>query len=355
MERLRETDFRALLAFVERIHEPCDAREFALCALDQVARLVPGDYIVFNEFDTVSRATIQAIFQEDAPPFPDVYEAFERHMLEHPIIAETARIGDGPAMKLSDFLSQRQLRDLGLYQEVFAHVDGEHQMTVQIPAPPTIVAGIAINRSVADFTERERTLLNLARPHLAQAHRSGVILTLLRAGIEATGYAALLVASDGRVLWAIGPALAWIATYFDASVGPAEPLPDELRGWLAEQRHAWQPAHALDAVAATLVVERDNRRLVVRVQPGSGAERLALLLLKEQVAISVDALAATGLTRREAEVLFWVVQGKADKQIADLLLVSLSTVHRHMERIREKLGVQSRAEAVVRALALVRS
>ncbi len=47
------------------------------------------------------------------------------------------------------------------------------------------------------------------------------------------------------------------------------------------------------------------------------------------------------LTSREREVLGWVTAGKTNAQIADILGASPATVAKHLERIYEKLGVES--------------
>ncbi|MGZ5104084.1 MAG: helix-turn-helix transcriptional regulator [Usitatibacter sp.] len=56
------------------------------------------------------------------------------------------------------------------------------------------------------------------------------------------------------------------------------------------------------------------------------------------------------LTAREREVLGWLAGGKTDRDIGDILGISPRTVHKHLQRIYEKLGVETRTAAVVRAL-----
>ncbi len=57
-----------------------------------------------------------------------------------------------------------------------------------------------------------------------------------------------------------------------------------------------------------------------------------------------------GLTPREAEVLLWVAQGKANGDISLILSTSESTVKKHLEHIFEKLGVENRGAASLRAV-----
>jgi DNA-binding NarL/FixJ family response regulator len=58
-----------------------------------------------------------------------------------------------------------------------------------------------------------------------------------------------------------------------------------------------------------------------------------------------------GLTRRELEVLALVAEGLTDPQIAQRLVISEHTVHRHVSNILVKLSCSSRAAAVKRAAA----
>jgi DNA-binding CsgD family transcriptional regulator len=61
-------------------------------------------------------------------------------------------------------------------------------------------------------------------------------------------------------------------------------------------------------------------------------------------------LAELPLTPREREVLDWVGAGKTNRDIAAILGASPRTVEKHLERIYEKLGVETRTAAVMRAL-----
>jgi LuxR family maltose regulon positive regulatory protein len=54
------------------------------------------------------------------------------------------------------------------------------------------------------------------------------------------------------------------------------------------------------------------------------------------------------LSRREQDVLKLLAQGRADKQIAEILVLSRGTVHKHLRNIYEKLNVHSRTEAIAR-------
>ena len=72
-----------------------------------------------------------------------------------------------------------------------------------------------------------------------------------------------------------------------------------------------------------------------------------LVVLREvSDAATVEAtMQALRLTLRESEVLYWVVKGKTNRDIGDILGSSPATVKKHLERVYEKLGVETRTAA----------
>jgi DNA-binding NarL/FixJ family response regulator len=61
---------------------------------------------------------------------------------------------------------------------------------------------------------------------------------------------------------------------------------------------------------------------------------------------------ANCLTPREVEILRLVVQGHTNQQVARKLLISVSTLKRHVRHISSKLGVSDRVQVAVRATEL---
>src|SRR5689334_11533817 len=65
---------------------------------------------------------------------------------------------------------------------------------------------------------------------------------------------------------------------------------------------------------------------------------------------SSEPLLKLGLTPRAAEALLWLAQGKTNSDIATILGITESTVKKHVQEMFEKLGVETRGAATVRAL-----
>jgi DNA-binding NarL/FixJ family response regulator len=68
---------------------------------------------------------------------------------------------------------------------------------------------------------------------------------------------------------------------------------------------------------------------------------------------SSEPLLKLGLTPRATEALLWLAQGKTNSDIATILGITESTVKKHVQEMFEKLGVETRGAATVRALELL--
>jgi DNA-binding CsgD family transcriptional regulator len=65
---------------------------------------------------------------------------------------------------------------------------------------------------------------------------------------------------------------------------------------------------------------------------------------------SLKVFASLKLTPREAEVLFWISEGKSNQDIGVILGASTRTICKHVEHILCKLSVENRTAAAVVAL-----
>jgi LuxR family quorum-sensing transcriptional regulator LasR len=58
------------------------------------------------------------------------------------------------------------------------------------------------------------------------------------------------------------------------------------------------------------------------------------------------------LTRRELEILNWVMVGKSSWEISKITRCSEATVNFHIGNIRQKFGVNTRQQALVKAISM---
>jgi DNA-binding NarL/FixJ family response regulator len=120
--------------------------------------------------------------------------------------------------------------------------------------------------------------------------------------------------------------------------------------------HKHFPDQAAGMLPAALLAPGDgNGAVVARCFTEPGREDLRCFVLTERdAAPGPAALCQLGLTPREAEVLWWIAQGKGNPDIAVILEASVRTVHKHVQNIFDKLGLESRHAATVTALELLR-
>jgi DNA-binding response OmpR family regulator/DNA-binding CsgD family transcriptional regulator len=97
------------------------------------------------------------------------------------------------------------------------------------------------------------------------------------------------------------------------------------------------------ALAHTLRFASGESALTVRHFTEPGRDDLIMLALEEEHAPpGPAALLKLGLTPRQAEVAYWVAQGKSNSEVAIILGASPRTIDKHMELILARLGLENR-------------
>jgi DNA-binding CsgD family transcriptional regulator len=352
MERLTRGDLRRLLDAVRTLYASADLTAFRARVLSTVPQVVRSDVTGYNEVDP-EQGQVTGRIEPVVGDVGTVLRDFARHMHEHPVLGHVRRTGDGSARKISDFLTARQFRRRGLYREFYRPLGIEHQIAISLPISPALVIGIALNRRGRDFSERDRLLLDLLRPHVVQAYANAETVSRLQARLARTGgeesCGVILVDGAGRVRHATEAARRRLEDYFGKGRDPSR-LPDRLERWVTHQRSQLAPADDGPLPRAALVIDRPGKRLIVRLLSEPSGDEHHLVLEEQRAGGGGGLVPSWGLTPREAEVLRWVAQGKTNREIAIILSLSPLTVRTHLEHIFRKIGVETRTAAAIRAL-----
>ena len=172
-----------------------------------------------------------------------------------------------------------------------------------------------------------------------------------RNALDAYGHATIAVRLDGdraRLVWQTPLARRWLPGYFGSA---PDALPPPLLDWL----QAAAGGREVRPLVRLLEDDDGARELVCTLQGRTVDEDWLVVLREVSDAATVEATRlAFGLTLRESEVLYWVAKGKTNRDIGDILGSSPATVKKHLERVYEKLGVETRTAAAAMAMQRVR-
>jgi DNA-binding response OmpR family regulator/DNA-binding CsgD family transcriptional regulator len=170
-----------------------------------------------------------------------------------------------------------------------------------------------------------------------------------RNALDAFGYASITVrASDGKLMWQTPLARELLMAYY----GTAAPeTPKAVVDWL--QRHLEDAKRQIEP--PRLTAELGARRLTFSLHRQTGDDDWLIVMREVSDSAVIEAMSLSfKLTAREAEVLYWVVKGKINRDIADILGSSPATVKKHLERVFAKLGVETRTAAAGMAMNRIR-
>jgi len=356
VERLTRRDLVAVLDFLEETYALTNLDDLALHLVRRLPGLVGSEVTGYNELNRRKRR--MDFFHEPRVQLRDAVEIFNRYAHQHPLIRHHERVKDGEPAAISDYLTQRQLRRLDLYNEFFRPVGVDYQVVFALRRSDDLIVALALGRRGRDFSRRDRALLSALRPHLLCAYRNAESLTglqreltLLIQEAEATGTSVISLAPNGRVRAASPRAVDRLADYFAPAARDRGRLPDAVSRWIRAQTSYRDVDESLRP-RTPMIVEKDGCRLVLRL---AGSTDRPLLLIEERRApvVASRSLQAVGLTEREADVLAWVGHGKRDSEIGTILRISPRTVAKHLEHIFQKLGVETRTAAAARAHEMV--
>ena len=186
MKPISTRDISALQDAILAFHSHRDIESFR--------RAVPGIFLGVIRAQQFSLADVRIDVYQRSVKVLDLWESpagsasrhlepMERNLLEHPFARHAQEVGVvAGALILSDFLTLPQLRRTRLYREALRPANVGRVMSIgSFGGPGQATLSLARPETEPDFTERDRHMFEMLRPHFEQARANLERETLLRA------------------------------------------------------------------------------------------------------------------------------------------------------------------------------
>jgi DNA-binding CsgD family transcriptional regulator len=181
--KLAHRDVHAALELVHEASSVDSTDPFPRETVGLFARLIPCEHTSYGEWHVHDRALARPTVEEPVVAMPRAIAKARGELCATYPLGIVRRSTETRALKISDFVSLRELHRSDYYDSVLRPYRIDHQMRLYLSAP-TGVARVFVfsrRREERDFGERERTLLELLRP----------FLVAIRARFDANGHTCL--------------------------------------------------------------------------------------------------------------------------------------------------------------------
>lgn len=179
---------------------------YAPRCFDFIARIVGREFLAFGALDLASMK-LDIGFDTPVPEFPRAMAAFGQMMMQYPLYRWDPTVNDGKPFYRSDFFTAREFRQLDIYHDCMRLLPSDNHCAIHVPAGPDEIAFFGIERwRGPDFSSRDRTIIELAQQHLANARQ----LAKLRADEEIASVDPALITQAGLTPRE-ADVLAWVA------------------------------------------------------------------------------------------------------------------------------------------------
>jgi GAF domain-containing protein len=163
--------FRAALDLLGAMSEAAlDKASFARLGVDGLPALVASEFTTLSICHLASGK--REVFGLPAGALSSQDRAaFDRHFHEHPLVRFHAYQGGRVPQRITDSVPFEQFRRTALYNDYYRRIRIDHAIALPIYVRDGLLVSFVLNRTRRDFTDRERALLEVLRPHLAKIYQ----------------------------------------------------------------------------------------------------------------------------------------------------------------------------------------
>jgi DNA-binding CsgD family transcriptional regulator len=170
---LRHSDLQGVLGFLREAGAETGPDPLPSRILGLLRTLVPSDAVSWHEWSIDGSRSRYVVSSIDPDRTATVWEAYGEYRHQDPLPGGAPGATQSPALvgralKLSDFLSDRKFRRLDLYAYVCKPLGVEHVLKLFLPSRNGVARNLVFDRGGRDFSERDRDVVDLLRPHIVQ-------------------------------------------------------------------------------------------------------------------------------------------------------------------------------------------
>jgi hypothetical protein len=177
LARLSLKDERRALSFIRGASVARDFNAFVAFLFVALPKLIDSEVTSYNEMRP-QRSESRNWVNPSSLDVPERHEAWTRVMHQHPVVAHFRKAGQKRALRISDFLTARELRNMALYSEHYGPLGGMLDCLPILWQHGDTINAIGVHRHT-QFTRDEQAMMDLLRPHLVEAHANALIVTEL--------------------------------------------------------------------------------------------------------------------------------------------------------------------------------
>ena len=324
---------------------------------DAASRLIPCANSSFNRIELIRQGLFVARSRGIVVPVEEDMPLV-RYLSQHQVITNLAKRADDSVLKWSDFHTRRAWHKTELFNEYYRRSDTQAQMAFRVCGSQEEgwIVILAVNHvGRRDFGEEDRGLAMLMQRHFNVIYENARRFARWRSlsenlisVVDVAKIATVLLSREGTPLHVSAVAHDYFKEFCEPGNRLGTGIPADIQAWIRQELKQVHEDELATRVLRPLWIRKPTGSLRVSLRLGSD-QLLPVLHLEKlapesstQFPIQLPSI----LSPREQEVLQWIYSGKSNPEIATILGISPRTVHKHIEHIFDKLGVDNRYAAI---------
>jgi len=344
---LSSEDWQAINRCVVRLYRELDEQRHPRLLLELINGLVPLNSAAVSLLKPPD--DLVGIGFPDDFVTPELTAQVARYVHQSPYAAYYLATRDASWKRTRDFMPVEDFHKLDIYRHALKGAAVNYQLGGFLFTMDDTAHIITLHRTHRGFTERERDIVNTLHPHLVTSYINAIVcsraensVSKIKAVMETAPGAYGYFDRQGKVEWLQEKAKEWLREFFVGEAFGSGNVPASVQQLVLESREQGAAPKQLEQV-------KGDEILVICI--GSSPVGGWIMRLERKPKKPLPHFRPLPqLSKRQNEVLQWMVEGKRNTEIGRILCISPRTVEKHVSEILTTLKVENRATAILAAM-----